>query len=73
MKKIIIKRSKGLNLLKVLSTLLNYGAEITFQEIETYLKEYEIKDMIEVKGSNDSIEKSILDFDSYGVDYEVVD
>lgn len=73
MKKIIIKRSKHLNLLKVLSTLLNYDAKITFQEIKTYIEQYELNDKIQIMGSDESIEKSIIDFDNYGVDYEVID
>jgi hypothetical protein len=70
-KKVIIKRKENLNILKALSTLLNNGADISFADIEVFLKTYEEEDKVEVIGSLESIDRSILDFDSYGVDYTI--
>lgn len=72
-KKIIVKRenNKGLTILKVLSTLLDYGADLKFQDIQKYLDMYEKEDEIIVYGDADCIDKSSKDFDIQGINYSV--
>ncbi|MDR6968495.1 hypothetical protein J2X31_002518 [Flavobacterium arsenatis] len=71
---ITIKRNqnKDLMMLKVLSTLLHYGADFKASEIPFYMDKYENEDQISIKANEECIEKSSKYFDEIGIKYTIV-
>lgn len=72
-KKITIRRenNKDLMILKVLATLLDYGADLKADDIPFYLDNYEENDKIIVEGDDNCIMKSAKYFDEIGIKYTI--